>query len=123
MDFFDLYQHQQIKQTHRMVEQNVRSQESQRSDARHQLELMHDRVDRLTLLCESMWQLLMEATGYTEEDLDARWANLDLEDGKADGRRQKLPKSCSCGAMVHPSLRKCQYCGVQAPSRAAFDRV
>ncbi len=123
VDFFDLYQHQQIKQTHRLIEQTARTNESQRSDARHQMEVLHDRIDRLTLLCESMWQLVMEATGYSEEDLDARWGNLDLEDGEADGRRHKLPMSCNCGAMVHPSLAKCQYCGAKAPARAAFDRI
>ncbi len=106
-----------------MVEQNARSNDAQRSDTRNQVELLNDRIDRLTLLCESMWQLVMEASGYSEEDLSARWGNLDLEDGEADGRRHKMPMSCSCGAMVHPSLRRCQYCGADAPIRAAFDRV
>lgn len=106
-----------------MVEQTARSTESQRSQTRHQVEELNDRIDRLTLLCESMWQLVMESTGYCEEDLDARWLNLDLEDGERDGRRKKMPVSCNCGAMVHPSLRKCQYCGAAAPARPAFDRI
>jgi len=38
-------------------------------------------LERLTLVCESMWQLLREKTSLTEEELSAKVTELDLEDG------------------------------------------
>ncbi len=80
-------------------------------------------IHRLTLLCQSLWDLLSEASGYTEEQLEARLQYLDNTDGTADRRRRVGPSSCRCGAQVNPRAKVCLYCGADAPPRSAFDLI
>jgi hypothetical protein len=72
---------------------------------------VNERVDRLTLVVEAMWSLL-EESGYTAEQLEARIAELDGADGTVDGKRTKQVGICrECGSKVAPGLPACQICG------------
>ena len=81
------------------------------------------RIDRLTLLCESLWSLLCDTTDLTEEDLHRRLNELDDADGRSDFRRQKAAIPCECGAMIPPKALHCQFCGAPAPLPSLFDAV
>ena len=70
-----------------------------------------ERVDRLSLVVEAMWELL-EASGYTEEALEAKVAEIDARDGRSDGKATRPPIVCrSCGFASPSSRTSCQMCG------------
>ncbi len=70
-----------------------------------------DRIDRLTMVMEAMWSLLVEQ-GFTEEQLAARIEELDMSDGSMDGRKIPPADQCpECGAVVSRGVGRCQFCG------------
>lgn len=75
------------------------------------IQALDDRIDRLTLVVESMWSLLEEA-GYTTEQLMERIKSLDGGDGEMDGRVSRQTGRCDdCGAVLGRGLTICQFCG------------
>jgi hypothetical protein len=84
------------------------------------------RFNRLALVTHSLWELLKDRHGYTEEEL-RDWVTLtDLKDGHLDGRvrRTAPPASChKCNRVVTRAFARCMYCGEIATGGDAFDRV
>ena len=55
-------------------------------------------VDRFTLACRAMWELLRDRSGLTEQDLEAKIPEIDSRAGRIDGRMTRQPAECSaCG--------------------------
>lgn len=72
-----------------------------------------DRLDRLVLVVEALWNLLKQQ-GFTDEQLVAEVAALDAADGQADGRRTPAATDCpSCNSKVAAGLPRCQICGTE----------
>ena len=123
MDLFDLYQQQQLRDHSRSLSRTAEDVSLNRRHTNDQVSITDARIDRLALLCEAMWDLISERTDLTTDDLRLRVEELDLLDGQRDGRRQKMPTACPCGAKVNPKAAVCQFCGAAAPERSAFDAV
>jgi len=84
--------------------------------------LLEDRMDRMTLLNMSMWSLLKETTGLTDEHLAARVQEIDLQDGVADGKVTRAPAVCpKCGRSFSARHQRCLYCGHQNAQQSPFD--
>lgn len=74
-----------------------------------------DRIDRMLLVLDAMWDLLKEQ-GFTDEQLAERIRSLDEADGVADGRRKRPPVPCrSCGSMIPTDRETCVICGEASP--------
>ncbi len=100
---------------------NATASRSMAVDAKRKLVDLEARVDRLTLVSSALWSLLKENTSMTEEDLIARVTQLDLSDGREDGKvRGSVRKCVQCGRTLAKRHRKCLYCGARSGS-AAFD--
>lgn len=71
------------------------------------------KCDRALLVCEALWTILRDKLGVTEEDLVQRVNDLDLTDGRLDGKvRKSKAHSCpSCGRTIAKRFPKCIYCG------------
>lgn len=76
---------------------------------------LDDRIDRMLLVIDAMWDLLKEQ-GFTDEQLAARIKAFDEADGIADGQRRKAPVACTaCGSMIPPDRESCVFCGEPSP--------
>ncbi len=70
------------------------------------------RIDRVLLACEAMWSLFREKLELTDEDLVRRMNDIDLSDGKLDGRVRKSAVACpKCGRTIARRFPSCMYCG------------
>jgi hypothetical protein len=70
------------------------------------------RCDRLELVTHAMWTLLREKLGLQENDLVSRVRELDLTDGRLDGRYGEAPLQCpACGRTTGRRRPTCIYCG------------
>ncbi len=70
------------------------------------------RMDRVVLAVEALWSLLRDKVGITEDELAARMNEIDLSDGKLDGKVRKGAVSCpKCSRPISRRLPKCIYCG------------
>lgn len=75
-------------------------------------------VNRLSLACQAMWELLRENSDLTESDLENKINDVDLRDGKADGKICIRVVTCSsCGKNTNSKRNTCIMCG--APIRKA----
>jgi len=71
------------------------------------------RLGKLEIVAEALWELLREKTDLSEVDLLERVAEIDLRDGRYDGKRKKSPSvECpKCGRMNSKQHGSCLYCG------------
>lgn len=81
--------------------------------AERKTELVEARCERLAMLCEAMWTLINEKLGVTDEELVDRINEIDLRDGKLDGRvARDGPLMChKCERPIAERFSKCMYCG------------
>ena len=88
--------------------------------ARTEAEGLTDRLERLALMTEALWTLLRDRFGMTDEELITIAHDLDLSDGKLDGRVRRVSAECAgCGRMVGKRHKRCLYCGSET-QRAPF---
>ena len=112
MDLWDIHQHGQIRQNQK--EAARASGKADRVDSKID-ELRRDtdrKISHLTLLCQSMWELLQEHTELTDQHLRVKMADVDTRDGRANGKIDPTTFNCPKGGAVCNSTRKnCIMCG------------
>jgi hypothetical protein len=85
---------------------------------------LHRRLEKLTLVCRSMWTLCQERFKITEEELIQRTMEIDLLDGKADGRVSVPAQDCkACGRKIASHHARCVYCGGTKLVKSVFETV
>ncbi len=94
------------------ADRSASSLPSQPSDTTN-VRILESEVERLTMVCEAMWMLLKDKLGVDDQELMARIAELDLSDGKADGRKDTDgPRNCpGCNRPNSKRHDFCIYCG------------
>src|SRR5687768_12471359 len=82
------------------------------------------RVEKLVLLSMATWSLLEEKTGLSEEDLLKKVQEIDLSDGKLDGRVTPSVARCpKCGRAMAARHDSCLFCGGKKLEVKPFDGV
>ena len=81
-------------------------------EAQSKIGQMKAEIDRLLFITQALWELLKEEHGYTEEVLINRINDIDLRDGKLDGKMATQgPVGCpKCGRANRPNRPACIYC-------------
>jgi len=70
------------------------------------------RCDRALLVCEALWTVLRDKLNVSEEELVNTVNDIDLSDGKLDGKVRRDATDCGqCGRRVSRRFTKCMYCG------------
>lgn len=115
---FDLFQNQRIRNV------EIESSESRRraSLAVRNSDDLRLQVQRLELICHALWELLSESTGATDQQLKSKVREIDLRDGRLDGRLEPKVISCSgCGRQFNHRHPVCIYCG-ESPRQGPLSR-
>ncbi|MCA9271903.1 MAG: hypothetical protein KDA31_02540 [Phycisphaerales bacterium] len=108
---WEIYQQSRIHAASAQAESASRKSGEIRS-AVYELE---NRTDRLALTTMAMWALMSEKLGITEQELEDKITEIDLSDGKLDGKVRVEAQSCpSCGRKLSKRHHKCMYCGTVA---------
>lgn len=77
------------------------------------------RIDHLALACQALWEILSERVGVTHEELTKKMTEIDLRDGRQDGRMGPRVIQCpACGRNVSASKPTCMFCGAPIPTDA-----
>jgi hypothetical protein len=77
-----------------------------------QIKELNIAIDKLILITRAMWEMTAEEKGLTDEVLINKVNEIDLRDGKADGKMQTAIRQCpSCGRNLFVGHRRCLYCG------------
>jgi hypothetical protein len=119
IDIFDLYQEGRIGELG-MQQADTDRRLLGTADKLRALEL---RYERMRLVSNALWQLLKEHTGLTDADLKRFVEQVDLSDGKLDGKlsRNLGAMDCpKCSRRVLKSAVVCAWCGHRQETGDAF---
>jgi len=84
------------------------------TDVRTQNEFIRCDVEKLFMLTEALWTILKEKHGCTDAELVQRVQEIDLRDGKLDGKVAKVNPDCpKCGRKLMGKRPVCLYCGAE----------
>ena len=85
---------------------------------------VEERLDKLTLICIAMWELLRDNTKCTEADLMAKVQEIDLRDGVPDGKVTDTVSKCpQCQRTMSPRHQTCLYCGHEKLINNVFESI
>jgi hypothetical protein len=81
--------------------------------AEEKIEAIKYDIERLLMITEAFWILLKNQHGYTDTDLAKLIAEIDLRDGRLDGRvAVSPPQPCPfCGHILAKKRPFCIFCG------------
>jgi hypothetical protein len=69
-------------------------------------------VERLSLACQAMWELLRLCSDVTEDDLEKKILEIDGRDGSVDGKIGVQALDCpACGRKTSSKRSSCVMCG------------
>jgi len=106
--FWDLYQDRRISE----AEADASRAKFTAKQTQLDVGALRRRAETALLACEAMWTLLRDKLGVSEDELLERVKELDMTDGKLDGRVRKPPVECpACHRTTPQRLAHCMYCG------------
>ncbi|MDB6135473.1 MAG: hypothetical protein JWM59_3716 [Verrucomicrobiales bacterium] len=86
-----------------------------------QLDHLTDRIERLTLASQALWELLQERVHLTEGELKQKMLEIDGRDNCLDGRLPSDAVNCrACGRLTVTKRSQCQFCGEPVEGRHLF---
>ena len=91
------------------------------TDAKSAAAGVQRQLDSLMLVSMAMWSILEEKLGVTESQLADRVREIDLRDGKLDGRYAPEGMECPrCKRVMSARHKRCMYCGEAALTKRVF---
>lgn len=93
-------------------------------EVRSQNESIKFDIEKLYMITEAFWEILKYQHGYTDDQLVEMIEDIDLRDGKLDGKVAKSserPTCALCGRTIIRRQATCLYCGAPAPQKP-FER-
>lgn len=110
LSIWDWFQQRQIKES----QDQASGAQLRAHRALSQVEELERRLETLSLLCRALVEELGTVTEITEDQLKARMLEIDLRDGKEDGKYTPPSVICrGCGRKVAPRRGACMWCGAK----------
>ena len=117
-DVFNTYQAERASMKADQVSMKL---DTTKEQVEEKVERLNNNIAHLALLCRAMFELLQERTDITDADLAKKMEEIDLRDGRADGKMTPQIQKCpQCGRTVSPKFNRCLYCGFQAAQPDPF---
>ena len=94
--------------------------ESRANEAQRDVRALEEQLAKTLMICEALWELLSEQTNLTQEHLYKKLYEIDMRDGKLDGKNDAKVMECpNCGRKVTTRRETCLYCG-QVLNKSVF---
>jgi hypothetical protein len=120
-DMWDMLQQGQIDSaTFKAV--SAKRDASQNSARIHsEVQRLEAKINTLALISQSMWELIREKTDLSEKDLAEKINEVDLRDGRKDGKMTGKPITCpKCTRPTHSKVKVCMYCSTEFEGTHVF---
>jgi len=114
---WESYQQTRIAGAERIAE----NAESKVDRFARKIEDLERHLERLSLACQAMWELLQECSDLKEEDIEKKVLEIDGRDGSVDGKITVRPIDCpSCGRKTSSKRSSCVMCGAPIKRQYPF---
>jgi hypothetical protein len=118
MDFFDLYQQGQIREAQGSAARAANKAEA----AADRIADLERRLDRVTLVSQALWELLQADGSFTQDQLMSKMEQVDLRDGRKDGKISMTAKTCpTCHRKSNSRRLNCLYCDAPLPAPNIYE--
>jgi hypothetical protein len=82
------------------------------------------RLDVMALANQALFEILQSRLGISEEEVILRMAEIDMRDGKKDGRMNPRVVSCiKCGRKVSTARLRCMFCNETVTEGHIFEKA
>ena len=105
------------------VRSDIRDQKLNLDESELSAVSMRQDIEKLFLIVEALWGIIKQTTNLTDEDFKELIRQIDLEDGKPDGRNSsnaEIRKCTNCGRTILRGQTKCAYCGEEIADGSLF---
>ena len=93
-------------------------------NAEWQTQELKRKDESLTITCQALWELLSERLDLREDLILQKMQEIDLRDGKMDGKISSTLTSCpSCARTNKADRKQCLYCGSVLPTGHIFSKT
>lgn len=117
--FWELFQNRRIEQAAQEAADAKTAATKHAENLRQDLQLLEQQVERLTLAVMAMAAILRDRQGISAEEIEAKVREIDLRDGRLDGKLSPSVKQCdACGRVNGPRRTACLYCGANLPKES-----
>lgn len=114
----DIYQQRRIRQ----VQEEAETARRKASNVERKIIDLERRCDRLALASQAMWELLKNKTNLGDEEIENKILEIDMRDGRADGKMSRsIVKCSSCGRKSNSTRNACLYCGSPLSKQNVFE--
>ena len=110
--FFDIFQQYRIEKTRSDALGKAAEAKSKTVDNKVSIRELQEQVDHLSLVTMAMSELL-EEVGFSRKMLIKKIEEIDLRDGKLDGKLLSTNTCPECSRVVAPRHARCIYCGTK----------
>ena len=93
---------------------NTTSQDDpKKPDLNKRIQELEDKLEMSLMVSEALWEIIKKSHNLDESHLTALIHDIDLKDGRLDGKVAKTtPDNCvSCGEILARGKSQCMYCG------------
>lgn len=116
----DLYLNQRVSQ----VEATAEAAKDTAKQLRHEINDLKRKCDALTITSQALWEILRNKAGMTDAMILEKMQEIDLRDGRADGKISGRVVRCPrCGRSSNANRKLCLYCGTSMPVGNVFEIV
>ena len=115
MDLFDIFQQFRIESNSaQTTNAKRRASEASFESGMNSVDIkvLEDKVDHLSLVSMAMCELL-EEIGFNKKMLEAKIREIDLRDGKVDGKFVEKKTCSGCSRELAARHVRCMYCGTK----------
>ena len=93
-------------------------------DVNIEVKTLREAVDKLMLINRALWEIIAEERGLNDEYLTNKVNEIDLRDGKLNGKLVTAIMLCpSCERTLFKGHDRCLYCGAEYTTADPFDKV
>lgn len=105
---WEAYQYQKINEAERSADR-AQAKAERYADS---IQEVQRHMDRLSLACQAMWELLRECSNLTEQHIEDKIREIDLRDGRLDNKMNMQLFDCqACGKPTNSQRTICVMCG------------
>jgi hypothetical protein len=88
--------------------------ESMAIQGKQEVNALEHQIERLSLLNQALWEILRDRLKMTDADLERVAQEIDLRDGREDGKITGTAMKCpSCGRVSNSKHYRCMYCSLE----------
>lgn len=100
----------------------ISSSDATSAESRTDVEDLKARVARLAMICEALWEIVKEKNALPADLINLKVAELDVSDGRLNGRKSNAIVPCKqCNRVLQPGRQTCLYCGAFCDQASVFN--